>query len=711
MFKKKIAVLLPYKDHFTNSNAGSASIWVKDFNKKSQYRNQLVIFGNTPYLNDLIDKKRYKNLYLNKFSVKGKNASYVELFKKCNIKNKFKIIEIHNRPSYVSQILNSTTDSKLVLIFHNNPTTLKGAKAHTEREYLLKNCEKLIFVSNWVKEKFFESFEKKNHIKCEVIYPSISKIEKLPKKEKIISFVGKLNRSKGFHVFGNAIIKILQKHKDWKSIVIGDEPREKYSFKHNRLKYKGWISHAKTLELYNTTSISVIPSFWEEPFGRTAIEAASRGCATIISKRGGLVETVPNAIFLTKVNYKELYDKIDYLISNSKIRKNIQINSYKNVLHELNLNTDRIDTYRSELLFNKNFFISRNKKLKILHISNFGNWLHNRLYFISIAKKLSNGFIRSGHDVLNLSDRDTVRYNRGFPDVKGLKYLNKQIVETVKNYNPDFILLGHSYNIEQSTFENIKSINKNIIISQWFEDHLANTGPDFSTNREKLFRYQNFVKSNFITTHPSCLKFLNNKKNFYYLPIPVDSNIERLNIFENKSSIRDLFFSMSHGVNRGILKTNKKDERTDFIDKLIEKNPNIVFDIYGYKKREPVWSEDFYHAINLSKMGLNLTRGKPIKYATSNRIASLIGNGLLTFIDSKTKLSNFLSDKEAIFYDNINDLSEKLNYFKKNDALRKRYAINGKAKYFRYFDSRIVSDYIISKSFDLDIKKPLIWMK
>ena len=34
----------------------------------------------------------------------------------------------------------------------------------------------------------------------------------------------------------------------------------------------------------------------------------------------------------------------------------------------------------------------------------------------------------------------------------------------------------------------------------------------------------------------------------------------------------------------------------------------------------------------------------------------------------------------------------------------------GKEKYFRYFDSKIVGNYIISKSFDIDIKKPLIWM-
>ena len=57
MKKDKIAILLPFKDHFTNSKAGSASIWVKDFNKKSIFKNQTKIFGNTPDLNDLISKK------------------------------------------------------------------------------------------------------------------------------------------------------------------------------------------------------------------------------------------------------------------------------------------------------------------------------------------------------------------------------------------------------------------------------------------------------------------------------------------------------------------------------------------------------------------------------------------------------------------------------------------------------------------------------
>ena len=102
---KKIAILLPYKDNFTNSNAGSASIWIKDFNKTSKFKNQITIFGNTIFLNDLIDKRRYKNLKLNLSTLGSKNVAYVKEFLNVSSKLKFELIEIHNRPSYVHQIL------------------------------------------------------------------------------------------------------------------------------------------------------------------------------------------------------------------------------------------------------------------------------------------------------------------------------------------------------------------------------------------------------------------------------------------------------------------------------------------------------------------------------------------------------------------------------------------------------------------------------
>ena len=710
MNNKKIAILLPFKDHFTHLKAGSASIWIKDFNKKSKYKKDICVFGNTDKLHGLIDKKNYINISFNKYTFKSNNTSYVDEFIKLNNKYNFDLIEIHNRPSYVHHLINKNINSKLVLIFHNNPLALGGSKSNKERNDLIEKCEKLIFVSFWVKEKFFDGLLRKNHTKCEVIYPSIDPIKKLPYKKNIISFVGKLNHSKGFHLFGSVIVKILNKYKRWKGIIVGDEPREKYNFKHKNLEYKGWLSHKRTLELYNQTSISVAPSFWDEPFGRTAMEAASRGCATIISKKGGLIETIPNALYLHNLNTKSLYNEIEYLIKNKKERVKLQKNSYKQIFHDLNLNTKKIDSYRHDILVGKNLTFIKNKKLKIVHLSNFGNRLFNRLYFISIAKKISNGLIRLGHDVINISDRDTIRFNRNITPKMGIKYLNDLFIETVKNYNPDLIILGHSDNLDIKTFEAIKSFKKEIKIIQWFEDNLHMSGPDPILNQKRLLRYDSFVDHNFITTHPSVLNFIKNKDKFSYMPIPVDKNIERLSVYENKDAIFDLFFTMSHGVNRGTLKEDKSDERYPFIEKLLQMNPNIIFDIYGYKKRQPIWSEDFYNTIRRAKMGLNLSRTNSVKYYSSNRISSLIGNGLMTFIDKRTQLNDFFNDDEVVFYKDIKDLSEKLNFYRNNAELRRKIAKKGKDKYFRYFDNKIVADFIINKILGTKITKKIKWM-
>ena len=316
--QNNIAVLLPYKDQFIKDNAGSASIWVKDFSKDSKLKKNTTIFGYTSNVSKTFDNFNYVNLKFSNFGVQSKNLKYVNKFIDVLNRKKFSLIEIHNRPSYILHIEKNLPNQKYILVIHNNPQTLRGAVTPKERKHLIKLCSKITFVSNWVKEKFFEGLDIKNHEKTQVLYPAINKIIKMPKKEKIITFVGKLNHSKGYDTFGRAIIRILKKYKDWKSIVIGDEPREKYNFKHDRLIHLGWITHDETLQIYKKSSISVVPSHWEEPFGRTSLEAASRGCATIISKKGGLPETIPYGLYLNKINQNEIYKKIKQLIVNKK---------------------------------------------------------------------------------------------------------------------------------------------------------------------------------------------------------------------------------------------------------------------------------------------------------------------------------------------------------------------------------------------------------
>ena len=179
--------------------------------------------------------------------------------------------------------------------------------------------------------------------------------------------------------------------------------------------------------------------------------------------------------------------------------------------------------------------------------------------------------------------------------------------------------------------------------------------------------------------------------------MPVDRNIECFNVTKKKP-IKDLFYAMSHGVNRAILKKGKNDSRIHFLNLLIKKLENIDYDFYGFQNKEPIWGNDFYKALANSKMGLNLSRGLPTKYYSSNRIASLMGNGLLTFVDKKTQLNDIFNKNEIVIYNGINDLTEKINYFKKNDKLRIKIASTGRKKYFKLFNEVRTTKYILDIS-------------
>jgi len=110
-------------------------------------------------------------------------------------------------------------------------------------------------------------------------------------------------------------------------------------------------------------------------------------------------------------------------------------------------------------------------------------------------------------------------------------------------------------------------------------------------------------------------------------------------------------------------------------------------------------------------MGINLSRGKPVKYYSSDRISQLLGNGLLTFVDQKTSFNDFFSKDQIIFYTDIDDLSYKLNKYKVDHKERKRIAKNGKNFYLKEFNSTLVADYILCKTLDYKSKNKFIWNK
>ena len=114
------------------------------------------------------------------------------------------------------------------------------------------------------------------------------------------------------------------------------------------------------------------------------------------------------------------------------------------------------------------------------------------------------------------------------------------------------------------------------------------------------------------------------------------------------------------------IKKNHYDDRVEFIKKITEKTKNNFF---GYKKN-PVWGAKYFEEISKCNMGINITRGKPIKYYSSERMATLLGNGILTFEHKDYHFQDFFnnsplgpSNMSVLFTEKIKD------YFERNTSL------------------------------------------
>ena len=709
----KISILLPYKENFSPEYPGAVSLFVYETSKISKFKKLINVYGNTNY------KKKfnlsYTNIDLKKKLFSSQTNDYVKKYIDLENGNKSSIIEVHNRPSYIHLINKSLKNRILTLYFHNDPLTMEGSKTIDQRKKLLKICYKIIFNSSWSKKRFLEGLENKfiNSNKLLIVYQSANKsnLSTIKNKKKWITFVGKLNRAKGYDIFVKSIKKILNKYTDWKAIVIGDEKREKIFLKHKNAKILGFKKHNHVIDIFKKTSITVACSRWDEPFGRTSLEASANGCAVIITNKGGLPETVTDAKIINNLNEKNLTKNIEFLIKNSAIRNKLQKLSIRNFYLTHEFVSKNIDNYRSEkLFFNKKIFLkSLNKNLRILHVTNFNERLDGRLFF-NTGRRINNGFIRLGHSVLGFSDRDIQKYYKSFTDIKGKKILNDKLKKTCYNYKPDLIITGHADLISRQQIEELKEDNPNTKFAQWFLDPLNKNGPDFERNKDRIMNKIDLMDASFLTTSPSALPFLPDESKSFYIPNPADESFETLNNF-NKSCNVDVFFALSHGVHRGKLKKGKTDDRITFLERLQNKTKDVKFDIYGINKVQPIWADHYFKTISNCKMGLNLSRGKAIKYYSSDRITQIVGNGLVCLIDRNTNYNDFFNNNEMVFYKNVSDLSEKILRISRDEKLRKKIAKNGKNKYMKYFNSSKVAQYIISKTLDIKEKNFYLWEK
>ena len=376
-------------------------------------------------------------------------------------------------------------------------------------------------------------------------------------KEKNILFVGKLNHAKGYHIFSEAALKFKKIDPSWNFIAIGNEARKEIFPDKQIVKEIGYKKNSEVLDYYSKSEIAVGNSVWDEPLGRIAIEASSRKCLPVISNKAGLSESKNIAIVLKKNSSSELVNILKKITKDKVLRRRKQKLFYKNNNFDLKIISKKLDNLRFEIIKNQNKKIISNKK-RILHIANFNENSDGRLFY-SFANKLNNGFIKNNHIVETISNRSFLKSNRSlFQPFSPIKKFNDKILNTIKNFSPHIMVIGHVFNINDEVFKFCR--DNDIKICSWFIDSVS---PEFlkDNTRNNFLKNLELVDYCFLTSSPNIFKGHKHFNKLKFIPNPVDKAIDNYKNYKNKYNEYDIFVAISHGQNRGTLKKGKSDER------------------------------------------------------------------------------------------------------------------------------------------------------
>ncbi len=149
------------------------------------------------------------------------------------------------------------------------------------------------------------------------------------RKKNIILFIGRLTWGKGVDVLISSYARLGKNQTLPPLVVVGEGPlKATLKDKYPEVKFLGRKKHNVIVSLLRVASLVVVPSVWEEPFGRVALEALVNGTPVVSSNRGALPEIVSHKVtgMISTPTPKYLAESIkEALKTELKLRQGIRV--------------------------------------------------------------------------------------------------------------------------------------------------------------------------------------------------------------------------------------------------------------------------------------------------------------------------------------------------------------------------------------------------
>lgn len=161
-------------------------------------------------------------------------------------------------------------------------------------------------------------------------------------KRKVIGYLGRIHPSKGIEILLSSFLRLSMNEY---SVEVAGEGNNEYVSKlkqqyciNDKIKFIGKVEPYNFL---STIEVLVVPSLWDEPFGRVVVEANSCGCPVIVSNRGGMPELI-----------KECCNGLVFDIDDKDSLKNM-LNNYIRGKISFSLGNIKLDCYNEEFVANQ----------------------------------------------------------------------------------------------------------------------------------------------------------------------------------------------------------------------------------------------------------------------------------------------------------------------------------------------------------------------
>lgn len=318
--------------------------------------------------------------------------------------------------------------------------------------------------------------------------------------------------------------------------------------------------------------------------------------------------------------------------------------------------------------------------MRIIHAANY-QFTKDGAEFFNWDLKVHQGLVQAGHYVypFSVSDQARMRSITGHRDF-GRRAMNKALVRACVNIHPDILMLGHAQFIKRTTLDEIRSLLPEIRIALWYGDAIWE-----GMANEHLFERMPALDAMFISTGGDILaQFAAPGRVVCFVPNPVEASVECHKAFDCEDPEYDVIF-----FGRDVL------ERNAILKQIIAALQEIKFGVFGCLGKPLVFGHARELIVTRSRMALNLSRNNTTALCSSNRLSDTVGNGVLTFCDAANGLQPLFTDDEVVYYRNLDDLIERIRYFKANNRERIRVAANGWRRAHECYSSEIIARYMV----------------